>query len=292
MANAVVWRDLTLSRATGHRIVSIEGWESLPPNRYDKIPRARGHGAHPSPVWADERLITVTGTSYSVADRDQLLLNLMRRMSLDEREEPLAITTAGRTLTAAAQLLRADPVISAGSWNVGLIKWVAQWRCTDPLRYGPEQSLDTGLPTSGGGLSWPAFGGAGGTLDWGTPGVTGQLTLTNPGTAAAAIVLDVQAGSANGLQKGWEVSAAGKRLTYPAAVPPGQLIEVDTGAGSVLAERTADRRGELTRADWLLIPAAIPATGRPGSLTLQFTSLGGPYDPGTRLYARWKETNW
>lgn len=269
MATSIAWRELSLGAASGHKIVSVEGWESLPPPRYDKINRARGHGTHPSPVWADERIVTVTGTCHSIGDRDRLLHELRRDMTFGSGEEPLAITLAGRTLTAAAQLLRCDPAVAAGSWNVGLIGWVAQWRCPDPLRYGPEQApVSTGLPTPGGGLAYPLTY----PLDYGSAGVTGRITLVNDGTADAPIPLQV----VGGLPEGWEVSAVGQRLRYPTPVPARQVIDVDTGAGTVLAEGTADRRGELTVADWLRVPAK-------SSLTLQFTSLGGAYDPAARL---------
>ena len=153
---------------------------------------------------------------------------------------------------------------------IGRFGWSAQWRCPDPLRYGPPQAAQsTGLPTSGGGLAWPLF--TDGFLDWGQPGDPGQITLTNPGTADAPIPLRVT----GPLPGGFEVSADGGRLTYPTDVPAGQTIWIDTGDGSVLAEGTADRRLNLTRADWLLVPAG-------GSMTLQFTGLGA-YSADARL---------
>jgi hypothetical protein len=53
----------------------------------------------------------------------------------------------------------------------------------------------------------------------------------------------------------------------------------------VLAEGSADRRGELTVADWLLVPAGT-------ALTCQFTSLGGAYDPYARLTGVVRPTYW
>lgn len=280
VTTSVAWRNLTLGTAPGDSIVSIEGWEELPTARYDNVQRARAHGSHPSPVWSDQRLVTVTGTSYSPTQRDALLQTLQSGMGFgDGGEEPLTVTLAGRTLTASGQLLRCSPAVAAGTWNINLLGWVAQWRCTDPFRYGPPQSATTGLPTAGGGLAYPlAY-----PLDYGAAGASGQITLTNPGTAAAGIVFTVT----GPLLGGFEVSAAGGRITYPTPVPAGQTITIDTAAGTVLAEGTADRRGELTNADWLLIPKASDG----GSLTVQFTSLGG-YDPAAQLTATWKATYW
>lgn len=290
MATIVTWRNLVLTAATGHRIESVEGWESLPSARYDKQPRARAHGTHRSPVYADERVVTVTGECHSLAERDALLLQLQAGMTFtdeDGDEEPLTISLGGRTLTAWAQLLRCDPVVAVGSWNVGQIRWVAQWRCPDPLRYGPERPpATTGLPTTGGGLTYPLTY----PLTYGTAGATGQITLSNAGTADAPIVFEVNGGTTTGLE-GFEISAAGRRITYPMTTPPGQPVVIDTGAGTVLVEGTADRRGELTYADWLLVPRADPYTGQPGTLAVQFTSMGG-YDADALLSAWVRDTYW
>ena len=51
------------------------------------------------------------------------------------------------------------------------------------------------------------------------------------------------------------------------------------------ASSGASRRGSLTSADWMLIPAG-------GSRTIQFTSLGGVYDPAAQLTATVAEANW
>lgn len=268
---SVVWRDLTFATGTdaAYRITGIEGWEGRPSPRYDKQSRTRSHGAHSSPVWADERIVTIEGRCWSEAERDSLFDALDRRFSLDGGEEPLTVSVAARTLTAAAQVLRYDPVIGGGDWGIGRFGWVAQWRCPDPLRYGPVQpTVSTGLPTSGGGLAYPLTY----PLSYGSAGTPGQIVLTNSGTAPAPIVFTVT----GSLPQGFELSAGGKRLVYPVAVPAGQVLTIDTAAGTVVAEGTADRRGNLTVADWMQVP--------PGSsLTVQFTSLGGTYDAAATL---------
>lgn len=262
---SVLWRDLTFTTGADatYRILEIEGWEGRPPTRYDKQLRARAHGAHPSAVWADERLPTITGRCWSQEDRDALFADLDRRFSLDGGEEPLTVSVAGRTLTAGAQLLRFDPALVRDEWGIGRFGWVAQWRCPDPLRYGlPQAWQSTGLPTSGGGLTYPLTY----PLSYGAAGVTGQVALTNDGTAPAPFVMEVR----GPLPLGFEVSAGGRRLRYETEVPAGETLTIDTATGSVLAQGTADRRTNLTVADWMQVPAR-------SSLTLQFTSLGGTY---------------
>jgi len=270
-STSVQWRDLTFAtgEAATYRITSLEGWAGRSAPRYDKQNRARAHGSHPSPVYADERIVTVEGRSWSQDDRDAVLLALEQRMTFDGGEEPLTITLAGRELTAFAQFLRCDPILTPNEWGIGRFGWIAQWRCPDPLRYGPVQSaVSTGLPTAGGGLVYPLTY----PLSYGSAGTPGQVTLTNDGTAAAPIVFTVT----GSLPAGFEVSASGQRLVYPVPVPAGETLTVDTAAGTILAQGTADRRGNLTVADWITVPPL-------SSITLQFTSLGGAYDPAAQL---------
>lgn len=275
----VTWRGLTV--ATGveadYRLTALSGWESLPDVRFDKTNRARGHGSHPSPVWADERTVTVEGRCWSEDNRDALLHELKRHMTFAAAPEPLTVTVAGRTLTAGAQLLRCDPSLVSQQWGMGRFGWVAQWRCPDPLRYADPQSAATGLPTSGGGLTYPLTY----PLEYGALGATGQIVLSNPGTADAPITFTVS----GPLPMGFELSAGQDRLRYPVEMPAGQLLTINTGTGTVLVEGTADRRANLTLADWMQVPAG-------GSLTVQFTSLGGAYDDAAQLAATWSSAWW
>jgi len=276
-ATAVRWRDLTL--ATGadqlYRITSLEGWEDRPDARYDKQVRSRGHGTHSAPMWADERIVTVEGFSDSPERRDELLWGLQSAAAFDALEAPLTVTHAGRTLTAGAQLLAARVV--RRQWGIGRFGWLLQWRCPDPLRYGDAVSVSTGLPSPGGGLAYDLTY----NLDYGVLGALGQLQLSNPGTAPASIRFDVT----GSLQGGFELSAGGQRLVYPYAVQFGQTLTIDTADGSVVVEGTADRRANMTVADWMQVPAQ-------STLTVQFTGLAPLFEPTASLTATVRGAYW
>lgn len=279
---SLLWSGLTMAtgREATYRILTLEGWEELPSARYDKTPRTSAHGAHPSKVWSDERIVTVTGFCWTATDRDALLAQMQTALVFgDDDQQPLTITAAGRTLTSRAQLLAARQALLRGEWGVGRFGWLAQWRCPDPLRYGPPQTASTPLPDVGGGLTYPLY--QSGYLDYGQPGDTGRITLVNSGSAPAPILFAARGGH----DIGFEISAAGQRLTYAAPVPAGQVLELDTAAGTVLVEGTASRRSNLSAYDWMTIPAK-------GSLTVQYTSLGGARDPGAELTATWSEAHW
>ena len=281
----VTWRGLTLGGDSPYIVQSITGWDDLPDTNDLSQPRVRGDGDHVGDLFSQARIVTVSGKIADQVNRDDLARALKRVTTIRSDLYDLTVETLGQALTSQARVLRRSLAVG-DTYAVGEVPFSLQFRCPDPLRYGPEQTGSTGLPVAGGGLAWPLF--QAGVLDWGAAGTPGQVTVTNDGDHEVGFTFDVVAGPTVGLQQGWEVSAVGQRITYPTAVPAGQTITVDTAAGTVLAEGTADRRDQLTNADWLIIPAADPDSGAPGSLTLQFTSLGGAFDPGSQLVPRWK----
>jgi hypothetical protein len=278
----VAWRGLTLGNGTLYRLDTVEGWEERPPGRYNNTPRTRAHGSHRSQVLADERIVTVTGWAFTPEQRDELLEQLQDVSGFGDVDdtEPLTITAAGRTLTAGAQLIRAVPSLNRGQWGAGWFGWLLQWRCPDPLRYGPARTVGpVGLPTDGGGLTYPLSY----PLGYGTAGETGRVALANAGTAPAPIVFAVR----GDLPGGAELSAAatGQRLTYAQPIPGQQLVEIDTAAGTVLVEGTSSRRAALISADWLHVPAR-------SQLTVQFTSLSLEHAGTAQLVATTQDTYW
>lgn len=275
----LTWRGLTLGGDTSpHRVQRIQGWEDLPAVRDLDEARARAHGDHQGEQWSAGRAVTVEGVTVDyTGNLDALLLQLEAAAPLLPKTlDDLTIASRGRVLTAGGRVVRRQIPEDVKNGAVSF-PWALQWTFPDPLRYGPARTLSTGLPVAGGGLAYPlAY-----PLDYGAAGTSGQITLANGGTADAPIVFVVT----GPLPSGFEVSASGSRITYPVAVPAGQVITVDTGAGSILVEGTSDRRADLTSADWLLVPAG-------GSLTVQFTSLGGAYDPAATLTSTWREAYW
>lgn len=283
----ITWRGLTLGGDSPYIVQSVTGWDDAPDATDMSIPRVRARGDHVGDLYPQARIVTVTGKIADVAQRDALAQALRRVTTIRSDLYDLTIETLGQALTSQARVLRRSLIVADG-YAVGEVPFSVQFRCPDPLRYGPATSLSTNLPVAGGGLAFPLFSAS--YLDWGAPGTTGQITLVNDGDAEASILFEVNGGTSSGLAAGFEVSADGQRITYPTAVPAGQPITIDTSTGTVLVEGTSDRRGDLTNADWMQVPAADPETGEPGTLIVQFTSLGG-YDAGAELTATWKAAN-
>lgn len=273
----VMWSGLTLGGDTGYILEEITGWEDLPDVTSYDTARSRGHGDHVGDQYARSRIVTVSGKIANVSSRDEMARALQNATRVGSAVNNLTVDLLGLALTAGARVTQRSVSIG-GNYSVGEIPFAVQWRCPDPLRYGLTQTpASIGLPSTSGGLPYPLSY----PLNYGSAGTPGQITLTNSGTADTSILFTVT----GPLPSGFEISAGGQRLTYAAEVPAGQVITLDTGTGIVLAEGTADRRGNLTKADWLQVPAG-------SSITVQFTSLGGTYDAAATLSASWRSAWW
>lgn len=272
----ITWGGLTLGGDTDYPINEITGWEDLSDISDLSSDRARGHGEHVGDLYSRSRIVTVEGEIVDGDNRDLLVRALRAATPVSSTVADLSVDLFGEALTAGARIVRRALKITP-EYDIGNVPFALQWRCPDPLRYGAAVSASTGLPVAGGGLVYPlAY-----PLSYGADGTPGQLTLSNPGTADAPITFVVS----GPLPGGFELSAGGMRLTYPVTVPDGQPVTIDTGTGSVTVESgTADRRGNLTVADWMHVPAG-------GELTVQFTSLG-TFDAGALLEATTRPAYW
>lgn len=274
----ITWRGLTFGGDSPFGLTSIAGWEDLSDVADYSEPRARGNGEHVGDLYGRARIVTVEGEIVDQVALGQLVAELRAATSLDSTVRDLSVDLFGVVLTAGARLLRRSVTVDNSSYSFGAAKFALQWRCPDPLRYdAAETTISTGLPSGGGGLAYPLTY----PLDYGAAGTTGNVTLVNGGTADAPIRFAVR----GGLPQGFEISAAGSRLRYPVPVPAGQVIEIDTAAGTVLVEGTASRRQNLTVADWIMVPAGM-------SLPVQFTSLGGAFDANASLTAIYAAAFW
>jgi hypothetical protein len=242
-------------------LTQLEGWEGTPPTRFDDVQRLNAHGSFTTPVWAAPRVVTATGFSLSDTARDAVFAATGYPMQVPgaAAASTLAVTTVGRSLSAAAQLTRYAPVIlTRGFWQVGHFPWVIEWRCTDPLRYGP--TIIGGpitMPTSGGGLVFPLFIVAG-VITWGTVPAPQIINLANTGNAPTTVILTVSAGG-TALTGGFQIveTTTGSVLRYVDDLPAGSTVVFDSATGSVTLNGTADRRGSLTVASWWQIPAGV-----------------------------------
>lgn len=270
----VQWRGLTLAsdHSSPFGIRTLLGWDELPDARLDAPVRPQAHGRFDTAVWADERIITLSGQIVS-QDRDALLQELQDVMwwpSGLSSAEDLVVTRAGRELTGFARLT-AFKTPTTVNWSVGEVPFVIEWRCRDPLRYGPPESVSTLFPTLRGGLEYDLYTDGEGTdlgyLDYGDASDTGLVVLSNDGTADSWPVFQVE-GPVDG--SGFDIAVVGtdQRIRFSGPVASGSSLVIDSSSGTAVIDGVADRGGQLTQRDWFPVPAR-------GQVEVAFLPLGG-----------------
>lgn len=251
---------------------TLTGWYDGPDTKTNFTTRPGGHGAFDGQAYRDVRVVTVAGNA-SADSRAAVMLRLHALTGILAEGDLGPITVADPdygTLTAQCRL-SAGPVCN----QVGADTWRWQFSVTapDPRLYATTVTASTGLPAPGsGGLAFSLFGSTG-VLDFGSPGNSGQVTLTNPGSADAYPVFTITGPVLGGFTL--TDVATGRTITYSDDVPSGSTVLIVDSANGTATLNGADRTGELTTKQWW----AVPRNG--GSSTVQFNTLGASGQSGS-----------
>jgi hypothetical protein len=274
----VAWSGVTLSNEGPYIVEMLTGWEGLPSPRVTDVARPNAHGSFKARIRAASRTVVAEGHCNTQESRDQLLHDLGRSLVFTEDEDDLTITFAGRTLTAHAQVSRYGPTLR--DWGVGCFGWQVEWWAPDPFRYGPVSTATAGLPEDTGGMEFPLFDG--GTMDFGTLGSPGQVTLHNTGSAPAWPTFTVE----GPVPTGFEIreTTTGARIRWGGSIPSGTVVVLDSGTGAATYDGARGYEGHLVRRQWAPVPAG-------GSATWAFIGLGA-HDPDASLTASIRATYW
>jgi hypothetical protein len=132
----------------------------------------------------------------------------------------------------------------------------------DPARYGPAESVSTGIAVAGSGYTWPAVWPA----DWGIGGVDGRVSVTNDGSVETWPIMQVTGGLSAGVELVEVIT--GSRLRLDRQIPLGSTAYFNARTGRAYLDSTAnDISGFMTGRDWWSVP---PGATR----TVQFNPLG------------------
>lgn len=260
------WGGITVAgdASSPYNLLDLNGWRGdLPPARYDTDGRPNAHGNFGSPVWSDERTVSLVGECRTNAQRDALLAALSAATIFSGNAAPgtLTVQEAGLTLSAAAQVIRAGKTRTPGQWGLGRFGFQIDWRCTDPLLYGSPVTVGPIVQAAmSGGLVFPLFS-VSGVMTWGTLAVPQTASLTNAGSADAQVAVTVAAG-ASALTGGFQIieSTTGRIIRYVDDLPANTTVVFNTADQSVLLNGDTDRRGSVTVAQWAPIPAGATRT--------------------------------
>ncbi|RMB83643.1 phage distal tail protein [Streptomyces shenzhenensis] len=281
----VQFGDLLLGPGTPYRWKSLTGWEELPGLDSGTVLRADAHGAIPGRLLAQARTIGLDGLMVR-APRDSIgatIATLNRATVPADTEVPFVawLDERGPLLAYACVVRRIVPV--GIGYRLGTITGGAvEWQATDPRRYElAERSVPATLPASEPGLDWPLTW----PLAFGTPGSTGALSVTNVGDAETHPVVEFR-GPVTG--PAMTNLITGDVIEYDIPLAAGDVLTVDTRAGTVVLNGTASRIYTATS-------RSVPEqtfTLAPGTTSLIFRAAPGSTDPTATATVRYRSAYW
>lgn len=269
--------------APGDRFVytDLKGWFGAPPMRADVEDRPNSDGAFGSlRNYRSARVLQFEGALVGAdpLSAQEELMDAFAAVQADGRPFPLSVTTEAGMRSVTATLQGEASVVP--DWSMQRARVDATFICYDPVKYGPESTVTTGLPTPGGGLEYP-LGDPGGALYYGALGTLGRVTLTNEGTADTWPVFEVSGTLVDGFQL--RRIDTGDVLQYDRVVPAGTTVTIDCRTGAVLIDGVSDGSTYLTRDDFFSVPAR-------GSCEVQFSAVSTGTD--AMLTARFRSGWW
>lgn len=208
------------------------------------------------------RPITFSGSVMSTVDDLGADCERLSAILSDGSPQVLTVNDGSSVRTASVRLVGVGPSITIIDERTA--DFVLSLIAPDPVKYGLPRQLVTGLPSSGGGLTYNLFNPAG-ALDYGANGDLGRVQLTNAGTAEVWPVLRVDGGLADGFFV--QRLDTGQTVRYDRVVPAGSWVEVDFATGAVLVDGVSDGSTYLTRGEFFSIPPE-------GAYDVQFNGLG------------------
>lgn len=239
----------------------LEGWYGVDGVDLALVKRPGAPGAFaPSQTFPDAKAVSIEGDFFGAS----------RAAALQMREDLTALYNDGRpiTMTVADDLRTTsrDVLIETISfpWTIHQeFEFSIDMQAADPRRYGEEVGSGTPLAASGTGLTWPITW----PVDWGTIGVSGRLTVANPGNTETISRYVVSGGE---MLDGFVIVnvSTGQRLTYLGPVLNGSTVTLSTATRTAVVDDSGPGSRFLASPQWWSVPAR-------SSIELQFLALGG-----------------
>jgi hypothetical protein len=231
----------------------LTGWDgSASTARAEQKPRS--HGGWVSGKQAQSRHLTAEGLI--IAPSAEALEAARNRLVAANSLEDTVLTVHGAERDRWMTVCREDEPLIRTLTPVSA-RYSIQMLAADPRRFGAEMTQSTLLPSSVGGLSFPCSF----PLTFDAVSISGQVSLTNSGTAVGPVILRLESVDATplvapmvthdgvGAATVWATSqtiAAGEFIL----VNPGDCVWDQIAPHDVLAQGQASRAGWITQAGW------------------------------------------
>lgn len=226
----ITWRGLTFGPHP-FDVRSLAGWIGISGGSYDSVPSTRGHGQLVTPVFQGERIVLAGGWVWAGPAQRNALVAQLRAAFVPARSdsddtEPLAVSIAGVSSTAQAQLLNFS-ITAQDGWAMGYASWSAQWRCPDPRVFGTTFSLSSPLVVNTTGLTLPHVL----PMTLTAKPIGGTVTVVNPGNDPEGSPVVVTLSGAQSGSVGVTNVTTGRVVTFDLGLATTDVLVVDTERG-------------------------------------------------------------
>lgn len=264
--NGIVMQGYGPTLPSTFYLTELKDWYSLPQAKTEVRERPLADGAFGfSGDYRMAATVSITGI-YLASDRSDLQAARANLMQASRGSTvPLTFTDENGPTTRLVSVRQVSIPDDHGQLQ---FTFAIDTLAVDPNRYATAapglEVLSTGLPAAGTGLVWPVTT----PYSWGTPGVTGRLTVHNLGTAPSYTLFTVTGGLAGGFMI--TNVTTGDLLRMDRAVPLGSTVTLNPRTGRATIDGAAnDISGFLTSRQWWFIPPE-------SQQDIQFTAIGAP----------------
>ena len=216
--------------------------------------RPNAHGSfNLGQIFTKEHRPIVNGQYYGTSTADALAQrNRLNALFSDGQAVTMRVTDELGPTTRRVWLLEAS---TAFRYDLSHFPFDLALVAPDPRRYGPMVTDSEGMPSAGSGLVWNLGTAPSGLyFDWGTPGVLGQVTFTNTGSATSLPRIDV--GGNGAFAAGFRITEieTGRELTFVRATNTGDVVVFDSRTQRATLA-AGDVTAFLSSRDWFSVPA-------------------------------------
>lgn len=236
----VEWNGITFGEDSPYGITSIAGLKKTPGLISADRERLRRHGETPGDNFLGARYVTlgfrVEGST--IAETHDLSDALSAAFRPDQDEQPWVFCLPG-VAGSGVRRISARPIEfeepTELEYRVGILSGAAQFKATDPRIYdNTETAQSVSLPTSTGGLTWPAVWPA----VWSATTQSGSMTVVNSGNFSApwSARIDGPCDTPRIVNV-----TTGQFLEFTLTLAAGEWLDVDSDARTVVFGGTASR---------------------------------------------------
>lgn len=248
-----------------YRTETLTSWYKLWPADMPNEKRPNAHGSYGVDRIYSQQAKPVIKGQYWASGLDDAAVARRRINGMFADGKSIVVTVVDElgTFSRRVNVVEGDPV-----WTTdGNFEFQLDTVAPDPRRYGIATLTDTGIPTTGTGLTWPLGSSSSGLYwDWGTPGNLGQVSFTNYGNASTQPSFRITGGDMTGGFRITELET-GRQLTYTTNVIGTDVMVLSGSMRTLTINGGGNFVQRLTARQWFSIPPG--ATRR-----YQWTPLG------------------